>query len=391
MKELILLKSGEIALKGLNRASFEDMLIKNAKYSLSDLGRFKFYKAQSALYCEPTEEGQDLDEVMVRLSRVFGFAGLSRALIVEKDFDAIRAAAPNYLRETLMAARTFKVQAKRSDKKFPFNSPHICRELGGDLLEHFPHLKVDVENPQVTVTVEVRDFAAYIHTDQQPGAGGIPVGSGGRAALLVSGGIDSPVAGYMMAKRGLKIIGVHFASPPYTSDRALLKVEKLCEITSDYLGRVRLHVVPFTRIQEEIKDKCPEDYFTLVMRRYMMKIATIIAQSEDCGALVTGESLGQVASQTVQALACTDESAGLPVLRPVIGMDKEEIIRIARHIDTFETSILPYEDCCTVFTPRHPRTKPKLADLLAVEQKLDEEALIREAVEGTVLKTLYRK
>ena len=381
MDELILLKSGEIALKGLNRSSFEDLLIRNAKHSLAAIGTFKFYKAQSTFYVEPLAEC-DLDAAVEALSKVFGIAALCRARIVAKDFDAIKAAAVAYLRDTLETVSSFKVAAKRSDKTFRPASPELCAELGGYLLEQFPHLRVDVHNPDITVTVEVRDFAAYIHTDQLPGAGGIPVGSGGSAALLMSGGIDSPVAGYMMAKRGLKVLAVHFASPPYTSERAELKVHDLCRKLTPYCGPLRLYVVPFTEIQEAIKDRCPEDLFTLVMRRFMMKIAEKIAVRQNCGALITGESIGQVASQTMAALACTDAVTALPVLRPVIGMDKEEIITIARKIDTFETSILPYEDCCTVFTPRHPKTNPKIAALEKAEEALPVDELIARAVEG---------
>lgn len=380
MNELILLKSGEIALKGLNRSTFEDILIRNARWALEGVGQFRFYKAQSTLYAEPLEPC-DLDEAALRLSRVFGIAALTRARIVPKDFDAIREAAAEYLAPSLESAHTFKVNAKRSDKKFPMASPEICRELGGFLLNRFPHLRVDVHEPQVTVTVEIRDFAAYIHEDQLPGAGGIPVGSGGGAALLLSGGIDSPVAGYMMAKRGLKITAVHFASPPYTSERAQRKVEALCGKLAPWLGRVRLYTVPFTRLQERIRERCPEDLFTIVMRRYMMKIAERIALDNDCGALVTGESVGQVASQTLGALACTGAATALPVLRPVIGMDKEEIVAVARRIGTFDTSILPYDDCCTVFTPRHPKTKPRLGEVLAAEERLEADALVAEAVE----------
>ena len=282
-----------------------------------------------------------------------------------------------------MEAKTFKVDAKRSDKSFPLKSPEICRELGGYILEHFPHLSVDVHNPDVNVVVEVRDYAAYVHGKQLPGAGGIPVGSGGRALLLLSGGIDSPVAGAMMAKRGLEVYAIHFASPPYTSERAKQKVITLAEKMTAYCGRMNLFVVPFTEIQERIKDDCPEELFTIIMRRYMMRIACRIARQQDCEALVTGESVGQVASQTIQAMACTDAVADMPVFRPVVGMDKEEIIKISHKIDTFETSILPYEDCCTVFTPKHPRTKPVLKFVEQAEQAMDMENLIDRAVKGT--------
>ncbi len=383
MKELILIKNGEIALKGLNRGSFENTLIQNAKRRIASAGRFKFYKAQSTIYVEPMDEEADLDEALNRLTKVFGIAALCRACIVEKNFEDIQEKAVAYFKEDLLDAKTFKVEAKRSDKSFPMKSPELCSELGGVLLDAYPHLQVDVHNPDVTVVVEIRDFAGYIHCKQIPGAGGIPVGTGGRAALLISGGIDSPVAGYMMSKRGLELIGIHFVSPPYTSERALLKVKTLLEKMSAYCGRITMFVVPFTKIQEEIGKNCPEELFTLIMRRFMMKIAQQIAKKENCSALITGESLGQVASQTVQAIACTDAVCQMPVFRPVIGMDKEEIVEIARKIDTFETSILPYEDCCTVFTPKHPRTKPKLKLLEEAEQKLDVEALSQEAIDGT--------
>ena len=382
MKELILIKNGEIALKGLNRTTFEDVLLKNIRRKLADLGKFRCYKAQSTMYIEPQEDGIDLDEAVVRVRKVFGIAALTRACIVEKDFEDIKAKTVEYLKETLSEASTFKVEAKRSDKTFPMNTPQICTELGGYLLEQFPGLTVDVHNPQVTVMVEIRDFAAYIHAGQIEGAGGMPVSTSGRAMLLVSGGIDSPVAGYMMAKRGMEVLAVHFVSPPYTSERAKLKVITLCEKMSAYCGRMQLFIVPFTKMQEAIRDNCPEELFTVIMRRMMMKIAEKLAQRSDCAALITGESLAQVASQTVQAVACTDVACQMPVLRPLIGMDKEEIIRIARKIDTFETSILPYEDCCTVFTPKHPRTRPKLAMVEEAEAAFDFAPMLEEAVEG---------
>lgn len=380
MKEIILLKNGEIALKGLNRSVFEDRLINNARRRLEPLGRFSFRKAQSTIYVEPKTDGVDLDEAADRLQKVYGIAALTRACVVEKDFEDIKAKAAEYLREELEDAKTFKVEAKRSDKSFPMNSPEICRELGAHLLEHFPHLAVDVHNPDVTVVVEVRDFAAYVHGSQLPGARGIPVGSGGRALLLLSGGIDSPVAGAMMAKRGLEVFAIHFASPPYTSERAKQKVITLAEKMTAYCGRINLFVVPFTEIQEAIKDQCPEDLFTIIMRRYMMRIACRVAQDSSCEALITGESVGQVASQTIQAMNCTDAVCDMPVLRPVVGMDKDEIVIIANKIDTFETSILPYEDCCTVFTPKHPRTKPKMKFVEQAEAGMDMEGLISRAV-----------
>ena len=380
MKEIILLKAGEIALKGLNRSVFEDRLAKNCKFRLKHLGRFQITRAQSTMYCEPLDEDIDIDEAVETLQTVFGFSKMSRACVVEKDMDAIKAVAAEYLEPVLRDCRTFKVEAKRSDKAFPLKSPAICAEVGGYLLSRFPHLRVDVHQPDFTVYVEIRDKNAYIHGPQLDGAGGMPVGSSGRAMLLISGGIDSPVAGHMMAKRGLELQAIHFAAPPYTSEYARQKVITLCREVGRYAGRIKLHVVGFTHVQEQIRDLCPEEYFTIIMRRYMMKIAERIAREEGCGALVTGESVAQVASQTLYALGCTDVAAELPVLRPVIGMDKNEIIAVARRIGTFETSILPYEDCCTVFTPRHPRTRPKLREVLRAEERLDEEALLADAL-----------
>ena len=391
-KEIVLLKCGELVLKGLNRASFEDAMIKNARRRLEGLGKFHIWKSQSTVYVEPLSPEIRMEEAVERLSTVFGIAALCPARVVPKDWEAIRAAAPDYLARDLGAAKTFKVNAKRSDKSFPMKSPEICRELGGLLLERFPHLRVDVEHPQVTVTVEIRERDAYIHKDQLPGAGGIPVGTGGKAALLLSGGIDSPVAGYMMAKRGLELIAVHFASPPYTSDRARQKVVSLAEKLLPYTGRIRLFVVPFTRLQEQLRDKGPEDYFTLLMRRAMMRVAEAIALREGCQGLITGESVGQVASQTIQALSVTDCVTALPVLRPAIGLDKSEIVAIARKIDTFETSILPYEDCCTVFTPRHPKTRPRPAEVARIEEAMGlDPALLKQAAEEAELIVLTQR
>ncbi len=383
MKEIILLKDGEIALKGLNRYSFEDTMIKNAKRRLSSLGRFRFYKAQSTIYIEPMEEGLDMEEAVERLKKVFGIAAICRTCVAEKNWEDICRLAPVYLKDTLEEASTFKVTAKRSDKKFPLNSPQICNELGGLLLSRFPHLRVDVKNPDVIVTVEIRDYAAYIHAGQLPGPGGMPVGSSGRAMLLLSGGIDSPVAGYMMAKRGLELSAVHFVSPPYTSDRAKLKVIQLAHLMTPYCGNINLHIVNLTKIQERMLDKCPEDLFTILLRRFMMDIAQRLSLKESSSALITGESLAPGASQTVYAIAGPGAMVQQPVFRPLIGMDKEEIIRIARSIGTFETSILPYEDCCTVFTPKHPKTKPTLQMVLEAETLLPErEELIAEALEA---------
>ncbi|MBQ7540918.1 MAG: tRNA 4-thiouridine(8) synthase ThiI [Clostridia bacterium] len=383
MKEVILLKNGEIALKGLNRRTFEDQLIKNLRRRLSPFGTWQFSAAQSTVTAIPVEDTADMDGAAAACGKVFGFVGYSKALMTDKDMDVIRSVTGDYLEDALREAKTFKVCAKRADKKFPFTSPEICAEMGGVLLSRFPHLRVDVHDPDLTVNIEVRDKAAFIHGNQQKGAGGMPSGSAGKAAVLISGGIDSPVAAWMMAKRGLQLEAVHFASPPYTSERAEKKVHDLLGKVALYSGRIRLHVVPFTEVQEAIRDNCPEELFTILMRRYMMRIAEQIARQNDCGALITGESVGQVASQTLYALACTDEAVSMPVFRPLIGMDKNEVIEISRRIDTFELSILPYEDCCTVFTPRHPRTHPKLFYVQQAENLLDGALLCAEAVAGT--------
>lgn len=391
MKEIILIKNGELALKGLNRMTFEDILIKNIRRKIGTLGEYSVRKAQSTIYIEPRYEDFPFEEALQGMKKVFGIAAFSRALAVEKDMDAILSAAPDYLRDRLISAKTFKVESKRADKRFPLTSPEISRELGGKLLSHFPHLKVDVHNPEVLVMVEIRDYGAYIHGEQLKGAGGMPVGSGGRAAVLISGGIDSPVAAYMMAKRGLELNAIHFASPPYTSPRAELKVMQLLKKVADYSNAIRVGVVPFTEIQELIGKHCPEEYFTLIMRRFMMRISEKLARERGCGALITGESVGQVASQTLLALGVTDAVVNMPVLRPVIGMDKDEIIEISRKIDTFDISIEPYEDCCTVFTPKHPKTRPNLELVEKAESALDIDALVERAVADTEFKIIDSK
>ncbi len=389
MKEIILIKNGELVLKGLNRNTFEDVLIKNMKRALRELGEFKFTKSQSTIMVESLNDA-DLDDAVEILKRVFGIAALSRAAVAEKDMESIRQTALSYLAEELEGAKTFKVEAKRSDKKFPLKSPEICRELGGFILSKFHHLKVDVHNPDVTVTVEVRDNYAFVRGNNIKGAGGMPVSTSGRAAVLISGGIDSPVAAYMMAKRGIELVAVHFASPPYTTELAELKVMELLHKVAKYSGPITTYVVPFTRLQEEIRDNCPEEYFTIIMRRYMMRISQTLAEHQNCSALITGESVGQVASQTIYALACTDAVTDMPVFRPCIGMDKDEIIAVSRKIDTFETSIQPYEDCCTVFTPKHPRTRAKLEDVVAAEQGITNgDELIAQAIEN-VKKTVIQ-
>ena len=388
MKEILLLKDGEIVLKGLNRRQFEDVLKKNIKNTLSPLGRFEITSAQSTVCVRPLSDDIDLDEACERVGRIFGIVSYSRAALCdEKTLESVLATAPGYLENRLRAAKTFKVEAKRSDKKFPYKSPEICRETGGAILRRFPHLKVDVHNPEVTVYVEIRDFGAYIHANPIRGAGGIPVGTGGKAAILISGGIDSPVAAYMMAKRGIKLTAIHFASPPYTSRRAEDKVVRLLQKVARYSGAMKMYTVPFTKLQEKLRDDCPEELFTIIMRRLMMQIAQRIARDNECQALITGESLGQVASQTIGALGCTDEAADMVVFRPLIGMDKQEIIDISYRIDTYQTSIEPYEDCCTVFTPKHPRTKPILKFVKEAQEKAGFEPLIEEALQN--LKITY--
>ena len=388
MKEIILIKNGELALKGLNRSTFEDILIKNIRKRIKPLGDFEYRKEQSTISVVPMEDYIDMDEVSDRISRVFGIAAYSRALQVEKDMSIILQNAPDYLAEQLKNARTFKVEGKRSDKKFPLKSPEISAEVGGAILSKFPHLKVDVKNPDILVTIEIREKFAFIRGNQTKGAGGMPTGTAGKSAILISGGIDSPVAAYMMAKRGLVLNAIHFASPPYTSPQSEEKVHNLLRKVSRYSGNICLHTVGFTEIQEEIRDKCPEDLFTLIMRRFMMRISQRIAEKEDCKALITGESLGQVASQTLNALACTDAVVGMPVFRPLIGLDKDEIIKVSRKIDTFDISIEPYEDCCTVFTPKHPKTKPQISIIENAEKALDIDNLIERALENTTINNI---
>lgn len=381
MKEIILIKNGELALKGLNRSTFEDVLVKSIKRRLRKCGSFEIKKSQSTITVEPYDDNFDFSSAIKSVSKIFGIAAYSRALAVEKDINSIIEQGVPYLADALKNAKTFKVESKRSDKHFPLKSPEISAEFGGALLEKYNHLKVDVHNPDAIVVVEIRDKYAFIRCGQQKGAGGMPVGTGGRAEILISGGIDSPVAAWMMAKRGIQLSAVHFASPPYTSLRAEQKVIKLLSKVAEYSGPIALDIIPFTEIQEEIADKCKEEYFTLIMRRFMMKIAEKMAQREHALALITGESVGQVASQTLPALCATDSVVNMPVLRPLIGMDKDEIIDISRKIDTFETSIEPYEDCCTVFTPKHPKTRPEIAKVIEAESALDIDGLIERAIE----------
>jgi thiamine biosynthesis protein ThiI len=382
MPDVILLKEGEMILKGLNRRSFEQKLIADVRRRLSGLGAFRVYGLQSALYVEPENEDCDMDAALETLQKVFGVVSVTRAAACEKDPEAIAVKAVEYLAPDMKKARSFKVEAKRSDKRFPLNSIQLSQYVGARLGEAFPYVPADMHTPELTVHLEVRELAAYVHAAPLPGAGGMPLGTNGRAVTLLSGGIDSPVSSYLIARRGVLLIPVHFFSFPYTSELAKEKVLTLSKLLTAYCGRLTVQIVPFTRIQTEIREKCPEEYFTIIMRRFMMRIAENIAVYAGAGALVTGENLGQVASQTMEALRCTEAVCDLPVLRPLIGLDKEEIVRRAREIGTFETSILPYEDCCTVFTPRHPRTRPRLPDVEKAEETLDVGALVAEAVAG---------
>ena len=382
MNDILLCKLGEIVLKGLNRRSFEQKLMGNIRRRLVGLGKFKVSCLQSTVYVEAESEDADLDAAFEALQDVFGIVKISRAVACEKDRDAITRRAVEYLRDDMLRAKSFKVESKRSDKSFPMTSIELSQYVGGELAEAYPDCEVDVHNPELTVVIEVRDLAAYIHAQPVNGAGGMPVGSNGVAVTLLSGGIDSPVSSYMIAKRGVRLIPVHFFSFPYTSQQAKDKVVELGRLLTRYCGKMTMEVVPFTHIQEEIRDKCPEEYFTLIMRRFMMRIARRIARDCRASAIVTGENLGQVASQTMEAMASTQAVLDLPVLQPLIGMDKEEIVQLSRKIGTFDTSILPYEDCCTVFTPRHPRTRPKPGEVAAAESVLDVESLVEEALRG---------
>ena len=381
-QEIFLLKLGEVVLKGQNRQSFEDKLLANVRRRVKNCGSFQCSLRQSTIYVEPQGEDCDMEAAWDACRQVFGIAAVARAVPCEKTVDAIVEAARTYLADAFAVAKSFKVESKRADKMFPMNSIQLSQAVGGDLAELFPHVAVDVHTPDLTVFVEIREKYAYVHTPSVPGAGGLPIGMGGRAVSLLSGGIDSPVSSWMMARRGVELEMVHFVSPPYTSQQAQDKVLELARLLTGYCGRMIVHIIPFTKIQEEIRKQCPEEYFTLIMRRFMMRLAQAVAKKAGAGALVTGESLGQVASQTMLALGVTEDVVSMPVLRPLIGMDKVEIIRIAREIGTYETSILPYEDCCTVFTPRHPATRPALEDVRSAEAALDVDALVAEALSG---------
>ena len=391
-KEIFLCKYGEIVLKGANRKYFEDMLCRELKKRAAEYGNFDIYRAQSTIYIEPKDDFCDMDGMFISASKVFGIVAIQRAAVCQKNMEDISRVAAEYIPQFLEGKRSFKVEAKRSDKSFPLDSMDLAREIGGVILSAYPRIKVNVHNPDIVVKVEIREYGAYISAGTFKGAGGMPVGTNGRALLLLSGGIDSPVAGYMMAKRGVIIEALHFESFPYTSERAREKVLDLASILAEYAGEVHVHIVSLTHIQEELVKSCNEDYFTLLLRRYMMTIAERVAKYKGCTALVTGESLGQVASQTMQALGVTDSVVkDMPVFRPCIGMDKEEIVTISRKMGAFETSIQPYEDCCTVFTPKHPKTKPELDKVIAEENKLDFAALADEAFNTLYTVTIEAK
>lgn len=359
--------ASEISLKGLNRRYFEDLLVTNLRKSIG--GGYKILKESGRLYIDSYS-----DELAEKVRKTFGIISVAKADITEKSIEKIGEAAVNQMKQ-LKGIKTFKVESKRADKKFPMQSLEISRTIGGIILQNVEGLTVDVHNPDIVLNVEVRD-KAYVYSKELKGVVGMPYGSSGKGVLLLSGGIDSPVAGYMMAKRGLELVCVYYHSHPYTSERAKEKVVELARKLSVYTGSIKLYVAPFTEIQMQIIEKCPEDELTIIMRRYMMQVAEAVAKKENALALVTGESLGQVASQTLQSMLVTNSDLTLPVFRPLVGMDKIDITAIAREIDTFETSILPFEDCCTIFVPKHPKTKPKLYDIKQSEEVLDKEKLI---------------
>ncbi len=384
--DLILLKYGEIALKGLNKPLFERKLLDNIKSRLDKIGKFSVRRAQSTVYVEPLDEAVDMHRALKILEKIFGIVNICPVVKCEKNMEDIARTAIECVKELSPNGKTFKVEAKREDKKFPLNSPQIARELGGMILEGVEGLSVDVHNPEIMVNAEIRG-EAYVYTKKIKGAGGMPVGTNGRSTILLSGGIDSPVAGYMISKRGVELEAVHFHSHPYTSDRAKEKVIDLAKEMSAYCGKIRLHIIPFTEIQLAIIEKCPENYLTVIMRRIMMRIAEKISIENGSSALITGESIGQVASQTMESLVCTDNAVSIPVFRPLIGMDKEEIVSVSKKIGTYETSILPYEDCCTIFVPKHPKTKPDLAEIIEAEKALEniEEMIIKAIEEEEIL------
>ena len=375
MREVILCKYGEVALKGLNRGWFEEYLLRDIKSRLENIGSFNVRTVQCTVYVEPRDEDQNMDAAFDEMKTVFGLSAVCRAIAVDKDMEKIKQAAAEYLPQFLGGAKTFRAEGRRSDKRFPLASPQIAGEVGGAVLSVMPHLKVNLTEPEITVRVEVRERYAYLSAGQEKGAGGMPYGTNGKGLILLSGGIDSPVAAHMIARRGVTIEALHFDSMPYTSERAREKVMQLAQDVTNYCGKMYVHVISVTEIQEELRKSCEEEYFTLLLRRFMMRLAQRTAELYKCNALITGESIGQVASQTMQAIEVTDAAVTIPVLRPCIGMDKEDIVEIARRIGTYETSILPFEDCCTVFTPKHPRTRPDIAKVIEQENLIDIQTL----------------
>lgn len=384
IEKVILIRIGEIILKGLNRTVFESKLISNMKKSIYGLGKIAVVKSQSRIYIEPEALDFDFDKAIEKLSKVFGVVSLSKVWKINTDYEVIKEHALRLANDLILRKgfKTFKVDTKRGNKSFPMESPEISREIGAYLLDQIPSLHVDVIKPDFTVYIEVRE-STYIYSEIIPAHGGMPVGTNGKAMLLLSGGIDSPVAGWMIAKRGVEISAIHFYSYPYTSERAKEKVIELTKLIAEYCYEINLHIVPFTEIQLEINDKCPEDQSTIIMRRIMMRISENIAISVGAQALITGESIGQVASQTMHGLVVTDAAVSMPVFRPLIGMDKNEVIALARKINTFETSILPYEDCCTVFVAKHPKTKPTLEGVIKIEKDINFVDLVKTAIANT--------
>lgn len=392
MKEIILVKYGEIILKGGNRPKFEKVLMENIRNAVRNIDRIKMNIMQATIYIEP-ENPENLDLICERLSLIFGIVSITKAGVLDKNIESIREGAYEYCKKDLLPGKKFKVEAKRADKRFPLTSVELCIDVGGYLDDKIEGITCDVHNPDVTVKIEVRDYNAFVYCSENKlsGQGGMPIGTGSKATLLLSGGIDSPVAGHMMAKRGIEIDAINFFSFPYTSERAKEKVVELASILAKYTSKIDLYIVPFTEIQLAIRDNCPEEHMTLIMRRFMMKLSEKIAYKNGSAALITGESAGQVASQTLAALNVTNSVVKMPVLRPLIGMDKKEIVERSHDIGTFETSILPYEDCCTVFTPKHPTTNPKLAVIEKSEARLDVDTLIEKALEGVEKITVYPK
>ncbi len=389
-KNTFIVRCGEVALKGLNKPYFERMLVDRIKRVLKKYHDIEIKRNEGLIFVKAPKD-LETDLIVGEISRVFGVASISPAMETESDMDQIGEAAVSYMLDLIerKGIKTFKVDAKRADKNFPVKSPDIARAMGAKILIGCKVLKVDVHHPECMLFIDVRRDKTYIYEQKISGFGGLPLGTNGKGMILLSGGIDSPVAAWMMAKRGMLIEAIHFHSYPYTSERAQEKVEDLAKLVAGYCGRFKMHTINLLPIQEMIVQNCPEEETTILVRRFMMKIAEQVARSTDCYMLITGENLGQVASQTAEALVVTDQSVQMPVMRPLIAMDKVDIMDMAKNIGTFETSILPYEDCCTVFLPKHPTTKPKLAKILESESKLDVDKLIEDAVASKETITIF--